>query len=66
MFAFLLSVALGIIFWHLTELNKKVEGVFCNSKLMLLHFLTFFCAASCDVIVGVFQAINTPLFNEQG
>ena len=63
--AFLLSVALGIIFWHLTALNKKVEGVFCNSNLMLLHFLTFFCAATCDIIVGIVQSVNTKLLNEQ-
>ena len=62
--AFLLTVALGIVFWHLTALNKKVEGVFCNSNLMLLHFLTFFCAATCDIIVGIVQSVNTKLLNE--
>ena len=63
--AFMLSVALGIVFWHLIALNKKVEGVFCNSNLMLLHFLTFFCAATCDIIVGIVQSVNTKLLNEQ-
>ena len=33
---------------------------------MLFHFLTFFCAASCDIICGIFQSINTSLFREQG
>ena len=64
--AFLLSVALGIIFWQLIALNRLVKGVFCNSKLMLIHFLAFFGAATCDIIVGCVQSANTRIYRHQG
>ena len=64
--ALLLSVALGVIFWQLSALNRQVKGVFCNSKLMLVHFLAFFGAATCDIVIGIVQSVNTRIYRHHG
>ena len=41
-----------------------MEGIFCDARLMALHYAAFFVATLCDVIVLTLQTINTRLHNE--
>ena len=54
----LLAILFGIVFKYLYDLNKKMDGIFCNPGLMLLHFLTFVLAtflSDVDLVLGIFD-----------
>ena len=47
----LLAVALAVAFRQLSKLNGRLGGVFCDDKLMVLHYSFFIAAAFCDVVL---------------
>ena len=44
----ILAIAFGVTYRRLTALNRLVGGIFCDSKLMCLHYVTFLIGASLD------------------
>ena len=62
--AVFIAIVLGLTFWYLNSLNKQVEGIFCDARLMALHYAAFFVATLCDVIVLTLQTINTRLVKD--
>ena len=63
--AILLALALGVIFWQLTSLNRQVEGIFCNSNLMRVHYFAFFAATSCSVAILVIEILFGAEYEHQ-
>ena len=53
----ILAIVLGFIFWRLQKLNKKLEGILCNSKLICFHYATFWVAVVSDTVVLVLETI---------
>ena len=53
--AILLAVFLGLSFMRIRTLTKQLEtsGIFCNDKLMLWHFGSFFVAAILSSIGNI-------------
>ena len=60
--AIILAVALGVIFWHLSTLNKQVNGIFCNDRLLFVHYLAFFMATACDGVAIIVQSFDTRAY----
>ena len=46
-----LAFVLGITFLNLKALQEKIDGIFCDDKLMRTHWIFFALAASCDAIL---------------
>ena len=49
--SFLLAIAFGAAFFRLTNLNKKVGGIFCDPKLMGLHYSVFVAGVFFDIVL---------------
>lgn len=54
--ATILAIALGVVFYKLQVLNKQMEGIFCDAKLMCFHYAAFVTATVFDDAVF---AMNT-------
>ena len=59
--ALLLALALGVSFWKLSSLNQQVKGIFCNDRLMMLHYLSFFLATAFDTVSLILQSVITTI-----
>ena len=58
-----LAVLLGIVFRYLQVFNKKLDGVFCDPRLMFLHFLAFLLAtlfSDITLVLGIILASIDP------
>ena len=62
--ATILAIALGVIFWHLSTLNKQVNGIFCNDRLLFVHYLAFFVATACDGVAMIIQTFDTKAYHK--
>ena len=49
----LICILLGITFWQLTAINKQTEGIFCDAKLMLVHYIAFVVATFFGIVSTV-------------
>ena len=51
----ILAIAFGVAYWRLTSLNEQVDGIFCDAKLMGLHFAVFVLGAGLDFCLTSLQ-----------
>lgn len=49
----LICIVLGLTFWKLTAINKQMEGIFCDARLMLIHYIAFVAATFFGVVSTV-------------
>ena len=54
-----LAIALGVVFYQLQVLNKQMEGIFCDARLMCFHYAAFVTATVFDDAVF---AMNTASY----
>ena len=58
----ILAILLGITFWRLYCLNKQLEGIFCDVRLLAFHYVSFLLATCNDVIIFAMQTSSTALY----
>ena len=51
----ILAIAFGVAYWRLTSLNEQVGGIFCDAKLMGLHYVVFLIGAGLDFCLTALQ-----------
>ena len=52
-----LAIVLGLAFWRLVKLQKEVDGIFCDERLMCIHWAAFFFATFFVVLLLIFDVL---------
>ena len=58
----ILAILLGVTFWRLYSLNKQLEGIFCDVRLLAFHYISFLLATVNDVAIFAMQTTSTALY----